>query len=375
MSSSSSSDEDISRPGRCQHCGKYGCEKESCSCPDCHELFIYCDCEKGERYFKRYFRRNRYGDVSFNARETVSLLCRDIASARHKKRSERIDNDLDDLFAMESEKMKLGKMLSSIDKKSATFTDDVLSLETRTIALENERSALEKKTATLDNERSVLKTNVATLLDEKLSIKRKVVELDTKKSSIGDIISTAYSATTSDSRIITDITTAIPCTPEKKRRLLPHNEERGESPIHLNAKKLVRDNIHKIQIYERCSEHRCRNEIVLWDDCLFAHNHYGVTEVPVLDNKYIVDVVVKDNDTNEIQALIEIYHIRPKNHEKETALYTIINDKKLVVEVMAVDVLKCVDDDAPVWRLRNRLGLDMCVSCTNDVLARSPEKV
>lgn len=148
----------------------------------------------------------------------------------------------------------------------------------------------------------------------------------------------------------------------------------GESKLHKGAKRIVRENINKIQLYECCGYNQCANHTDLWASNLFRNTdvYYAKEEHPltISNNKYVVDVAVKEKGSEELCAVIEVWHTHRTKVTKANDLYTLFKEKDrgLVVEVSVEDVLQCLETyDVPVWRLQNRLFYTPCKECTTKI--------
>lgn len=137
----------------------------------------------------------------------------------------------------------------------------------------------------------------------------------------------------------------------------------GESEEHAAAKRLIKDNLGKIQVYLTCGYNGCSNATDLWEGCLFEEEHFYVEEEVALGEGYRVDVCVKDSKTGEIKAVIEVMHTHATEQKKVTALYSLFKQKKYVVEVRASEVLLYLEYDSEIWRLENKLTHHQCDGC------------
>jgi len=132
----------------------------------------------------------------------------------------------------------------------------------------------------------------------------------------------------------------------------------GETNEHKAAKYAVRDNIDKITFYLDCRH--CHGTTQGWKT-----SETSVAEVEKQEthyNKYRIDVRVNEADGTP-HAFIEVLQTHAVDPEKRCALLQVPNAK--LFEILAEDVLKCLNDNLREWKLFDRSF--ECQPCLDDL--------
>lgn len=141
---------------------------------------------------------------------------------------------------------------------------------------------------------------------------------------------------------------------------------------YVEAKRLLRENIDKIVIYECCLNATCVNQKDIWDKGRFSNSslYYTTEEEKSVSlfsgDEFVVDVAVKREGKRSPVAVIEILHPGRTKTTDITSLYRVFNvgvvlNMADIILVEIGDIFSCVESNN--WRLQNRMQHTTCRDC------------
>ncbi len=150
-----------------------------------------------------------------------------------------------------------------------------------------------------------------------------------------------------------------------------------ETP-HVEAKRLIRENIHKIKIYEGCRNIECGSQNEIWHNCnnFSDRNRFYVKE----DYEYsgfTIDVAILERcpNSDKLCAVIEILDESRTKTRDALELYrffgigTLFNCRDIIaVSVEEVLRIEKEDPEARIWFLQNHLNYHTCMDCFSKLL-------
>ncbi len=145
-----------------------------------------------------------------------------------------------------------------------------------------------------------------------------------------------------------------------------------ESTRYAEAKRLLRENIDKIVIYECCLNMNCVNQKDIWEKGRFSNTNLYYTTVDEKSvslfsgDEIIADVAVKREGKRSPVAVIEILHPDRTKTTDRTGLYSVFNVGMVlnmadIILVEIDDIFLCAESNT--WRLQNRMQYRTCGEC------------
>lgn len=149
---------------------------------------------------------------------------------------------------------------------------------------------------------------------------------------------------------------------------------------YMTAKRLIRENINKIKIYECCRNKECVNQIEIWNNCNnFSDGKRFYAKQDYDYEKFNIDVVILESDSNSGSpcAIIEILDPSRTKTCDTLELYRVFNigvsfNSRDIIAVTSEEVLNRQQEtpDANIWLLQNHLNYQTCKDCFLKLLAK-----
>lgn len=146
------------------------------------------------------------------------------------------------------------------------------------------------------------------------------------------------------------------------------------------AKRLIRENINKIKIYESCRNKECANKIEIWNNCNnFSDGNKFYAKQDYAYEKFNIDVAILESGSNSGSpcAIIEILDPSRTKTCDALELYRVFNigvsfNSRDIIAVSSEEVLNGQKEtpDANIWLLQNRLNYQTCGDCFLKLIAK-----